>query len=216
MTAPLRKMRWFDNWLIGCQRFLSVLPGSSSTANRPSPAESLPESVLSRFDQSASAKMMRVNHAGEICAQALYWGQSLTTQDQHLRQVFTAAAQEEFDHLHWCAQRLKELNSHQSYLNPLWFCGSFLIGATAGLIGDKWSLGFLAETENQVFNHLQTHLTQLPPEDEKSRTILLQMQQEEAQHATHAMTLGAVELPSWVKGTMRLMAKCMTSVTYYV
>lgn len=215
MTSSIRHTSWFDPLLISLQRCLQTLSRTTVLANRPSPGAATPEATLSAIETKRSAGMMRVNHTGEVCAQALYLGQSLITQNPTLRQSFQAAAKEENDHLQWCAQRLSELNSHQSYLNSLWFVGSFFIGAMAGLIGDKWSLGFLAQTEQQVFNHLQNHLENLPLADEKSRAIIRQMQQDEAQHATHAISLGAVELPGPVKMSMRLMAKSMTAITYY-
>ena len=159
---------------------------------------------------------MRVNHTGEVCAAALYLGQSLTARSPHIKKALTTAAEEEKEHLDLCAQRLKELNSHKSYLNPLWFTGSLLIGTCAGIAGDKWSLGFLAETERQVVMHLGEHLQKLPEADLKSHEIVAKMQKDEAKHATTAMILGAAELPLFVKIGMRLMSKIMTTVAYYV
>jgi ubiquinone biosynthesis monooxygenase Coq7 len=182
---------------------------------RRNPAEGLPEN-LSSAEKKQSGRLMRINHTGEICAQALYIGQSFTATRHELRETFSAAAQEESDHLHWCQERLQELDSHHSYLDPLWYTGSLAIGVFAGLCGDKWSLGFLAETEKQVFDHLTQHLDKLPAHDEKSRQILQQMRIDEAKHADTAVALGAHTLPLPIKFGMQCMAKVMTTVTYYV
>jgi 3-demethoxyubiquinol 3-hydroxylase len=159
---------------------------------------------------------MRINHTGEVCAQALYQGQALTAHSRTVRYQMKTAAAEEVDHLAWCQQRLNELNSHTSYLNPLWYFGSFALGVTAGLIGDRWSLGFVAETEHQVVQHLESHLQQLPVDDKKSREIVEQMRQDEQQHATLARQVGASDLPAPVKVVMGMMSKCMTTITYWV
>lgn len=195
-----------------CIRTVLELPANA----RPNPAEAKPHHSLSSQEKKQSAGMMRVNHTGEVCAQALYLGQSFTTRNKILRNAFEEAAQEESDHLSWCAQRLIELESHKSYLNPLWFTGSLFIGTCAGLAGDKWSLGFLAETEQQVFNHLASHLEKLPINDERSRAIITQMQIEEAKHTHTAIAYGAAELPAFIKVGMQWMAKVMTKVAYYV
>jgi ubiquinone biosynthesis monooxygenase Coq7 len=163
-----------------------------------------------------SAGLMRVNHCGEICAQALYLGQSITARSPMLKEAFNQAAAEECDHLSWCADRLRELDSHKSYLNPFWFSGSLLIGAFAGIVGDKWSLGFLAQTEQQVYRHLGDHLEKLPVSDLKSRAIVEQMQREEAQHAQTAISHGAKELPLPIQTTMRWVSGVMTTVAYYL
>ena len=160
--------------------------------------------------------MMRVNHAGEVCAQALYQGQALTARRKETRDQMKQASDEENDHLAWCRQRLKELGGHTSLLNPLWYTGSFAIGAVSGLIGDKWSLGFLAETEHQVVNHLERHLQKLPPDDSKSRLILEQMKLDEAQHETSAHNAGAADLPEPVKKLMELASIVMTTTAYRV
>lgn len=154
---------------------------------------------------------MRVNHSGEVCAQALYQSQALTTRSDTVRQTMQNAANEENDHLNWCEERLYELDSHKSYLNPLWYCGSFMIGTFFGLIGDRWNLGFLAETERQVVKHLESHLEKLPADDYKSRAIVEQMQKDEANHATRAVQAGAEELPRLVKRAMALTSKIMTT-----
>jgi len=160
--------------------------------------------------------MMRVNHAGEVCAQALYQGQALTARRIETRDQMKQASDEENDHLAWCRQRLDELGGHTSLFNPLWYTGSFAIGAASGLIGDKWSLGFLAETEHQVVKHLERHLRKLPSGDGKSRLILEQMKLDEAQHETSAHAAGATDLPEPVKKLMELASKVMTTTAYRV
>ena len=159
---------------------------------------------------------MRVNHAGEVCAQALYQGQALTAQLTHIKQQMTEAAIEETDHLAWCEQRLQELDSKPSQLNFIWYSGSLLLGALAGLAGDKISLGFVAETEHQVSAHLQAHLKKLPQEDKKTKLILEQMQKDEEHHAHTALEAGGIELPYLVKELMALVSKIMTKSSYYV
>ena len=155
--------------------------------------------------------MMRVNHSGEVCAQALYQAQAITARSDTVRKTMETAADEENDHLSWCEERLDELGSHKSYLNPVWYCGSFTIGTIFGLIGDSWNLGFLAETERQVVKHLESHLKKLPVDDHRSRAILKQMRNDEASHATRAVQAGAEELPTLVKRAMALTAKIMTT-----
>lgn len=193
--------------VLQCIRTASQKPASHVRA---SPAASLPEPELDLKDTHYSAALMRVNHAGEVCAQALYLGQGLTTRNPTLQQLFKEAAYEEADHLAWCQTRLTELNSHTSYLNPLWFTGSLLIGTCAGLLGNRFSLGFLAETENQVYRHLGSHLEKLPRQDTKSRAIVKTMQAEEVVHANNAMQHGGGELPLPIKEGMRFLAKIMT------
>lgn len=192
------------------------LPYHKTHQARPNPADIKQNTSLSVQEKKHSAALMRINHTGEVCAQALYLGQSITARSQTYRDAFNEASAQESDHLSWCEQRISELDSHKSYLNPLWFTGSLLIGTCAGLVGDKWSLGFLKETEQQVFNHLGTHLEKLPALDEKSRAIVALMQQEEAEHAKTAQMHGAADLPFPVKFTMKAMAKVMTTVSYYV
>lgn len=159
---------------------------------------------------------MRVNHVGEVCAQALYQSQALASSNPALRAHFEHAAKEELDHLAWTRQRLDELGSHVSYLTPLWYGASFAIGSLAGLAGDRISLGFVVETERQVEQHLASHLDRLPAEDLSSRAIVAQMQREEAQHAEDAMAAGAQELPATVKTVMRLVARAMTGTAHYI
>lgn len=172
--------------------------------------------TLSTTEQRHVAGLMRINHCGEVCAQALYQGQALTARDPAIKVALTDAAWEETEHLAWTESRLAELGSHKSLLNPLWYSGSLAIGITAGLLGDRWNLGFLAETEDQVGRHLNSHLQQLPTQDHKSRAILQQMAVDEAGHATLARQHGAAELPLPVKAAMRLMSKVMTKTVYYV
>jgi ubiquinone biosynthesis monooxygenase Coq7 len=159
---------------------------------------------------------MRINHTGEVCAQALYQGQALTAKLPDVRAQLERAAQEENDHLDWCAHRLEQLGSHKSLLNPLWYAGSFAIGALAGAAGDKWSLGFVVETERQVENHLDEHLSQLPAHDEKSRAILQQMKEDEVNHANLALAAGGAPLPAPVKAGMQLTSKLMTKTVYWI
>lgn len=159
---------------------------------------------------------MRVNHSGEICAQALYQGQALTARDPKVQQRLQHAAQEETEHLAWTSHRVHELGGHLSLLNPLWYTGSLALGAFAGLLGDKWNLGFLSETEQQVGAHLQSHLSRLPQQDEKSRAIVSQMYSDEIGHADMAVELGGVELPNPVPMLMKLNGRVMTSLVYRV
>ena len=163
-----------------------------------------------------STALMRVNHVGEICAQALYQGQALTARDAEVQHTLAQAAREETEHLAWTERRIAELSGRKSLLNPLWYGGSFAIGAFAGMLGDKWNLGFLAETERQVETHLAGHLKRLPHHDGKSRAIVAQMQIDEAGHATAAMSHGGVDLPMPVKLVMKLGSKVMTKTAYWV
>jgi len=178
--------------------------------HRPSPAAACGNEI-DTTDKEHSAQLMRVNHCGEVCAQALYQAQALTTRSASVRKAMETAASEENDHLNWCEERLQQLDSHRSYLNPVWYCGSFVIGAAFGIAGDRWNLGFLAETERQVVNHLEGHLEKLPADDLRSRAILKQMREDEASHATQAVNAGARELPPPLKRLMSLTAKIMTT-----
>lgn len=159
---------------------------------------------------------MRVNHTGEVCAQALYRGQAITSKRSTTRDKLEQAAEEENDHLAWCAERIAQLGGHQSLLNPLWYVGSFGIGSVAGLAGDKWNLGFLAETERQVVTHLHDHLSRLPKDDQLSAAILEQMRVDEDQHATNALRAGGTQLPGPVKILMKLSSKLMTQTAYWI
>ena len=193
----------------------TLLPFSGAPA-RPSPAILQNESALSDDEARHVAGLMRINHTGEVCAQALYQGQALTAKLPQVRKAMEHAADEEIDHLAWCEQRIRQLGSHPSVLNPLFYGMSFGIGAAAGLISDKVSLGFVAATEDQVCKHLNEHLEQLPAEDEKSRAILEQMRIDEEQHAESALNAGGFRFPAPVKFGMSLMAKVMTKSTYRI
>lgn len=183
---------------------------------RPFPDRDQVESPLSEQEKRHAAALMRVNHSGEICAQALYNGQALTARNPATEAALREASQEETEHLAWCEKRIYELGSHKSLLNPVWYAGSFAIGALAGVLGDKWNLGFLAETENQVGKHIEGHLQSLPPQDEKSRAILEQMKIDEAKHATTALHHGGAELPLPVKMAMKLTSKILTKTAYWI
>jgi len=189
---------------------------SEAHSLRAHPDATLPEADMDDAEKKNAAALMRVNHSGEICAQALYQGQALTARDPAVQKQLQQAAQEETEHLAWTARRVHELGGHLSLLNPLWYTGSLAIGAFAGLIGDKWNLGFLAETERQVGEHLQSHLERLPAQDEKSRAIVTQMHTDEVSHADMARSLGGAELPQPVQMAMKLNGKVMTGTSYWV
>jgi ubiquinone biosynthesis monooxygenase Coq7 len=176
----------------------------------------MPEQVHEPTERRHVAALMRIDHAGEVCAQALYQGQALTCRDPVKRQALRQAAWEETEHLNWTEQRIAELGGHKSYLNPLWYAGSLAIGIVAGKVGDEWNLGFLVETERQVEAHLLAHLDSLPAQDERSWAILDQMKTDEIRHADTAKDLGARELPAPVRAAMTLMSKIMTTVAYRV
>lgn len=186
------------------------------SANRENPAKNTQEGALSDSEKKQSAALMRINHTGEVCAQALYFGQALAAKSSTTKQALIKAGEEETDHLAWCQERIDELQNRTSYLNPLWYMGSFSMGLLAGLISDKWSLGFVVETERQVEKHLQSHLNQISLADVKSRLILQQMAEDEAHHATVALGAGAIELPDGVKKLMSGLSKVMTKTTYYI
>ena len=210
-----RTLSFLDKICLGFDQALRTITNHPQTTGAPYPAENAPHQDLSAEQRKHSASLMRINHAGEVCAQALYHGQSLVSKSREVQDKLQHAAIEEGDHLAWCKERLDELGSHPSYLNPLWYAGSFCIGLTAGMIGDAWSLGFLAETERQVIKHLEGHLDRLPKEDERSFAILKQMELEEAKHRDDAVALGAKELPKVVKAGMGLTAKIMVKTSYY-
>jgi ubiquinone biosynthesis monooxygenase Coq7 len=205
-----------DRLALGLDQALRTVFGRPHTTERSNPAADIDDSDMSDKEREHVAGLMRVNHVGEVCAQALYQGQAATAKLDTVRQKMQRAAEEENDHLDWCETRLDELGSHKSYLNPLWYAGSFAIGAAAGLAGDKWSLGFVVETERQVIKHLEGHLQQLPEQDVKSRAVLEQMKVDEAHHATTALQAGGAELPLPVKGAMALMSKVMTTTAYKI
>ena len=203
--------------LIGhVDQVLKTLTPNTAPALRSNPAQNTPAATLDETQKKVVAGLMRVNHTGEVCAQALYHGQALTAKLPTVREEMQRAALEEQDHLAWCEDRLKELNSHMSVLNPLWYGLSFGIGAAAGIAGDKWSLGFVAETEKQVCKHLESHMTQIPANDARSHAILTQMHQDEAQHRQQALDAGGVELPQPVKEMMGIVSKVMTKTSFYV
>jgi 3-demethoxyubiquinol 3-hydroxylase len=205
-----------DQLLTQLDKAVRTVFGSPPVTERSNPAQAQPEPDLNTGERRLVAGLMRVNHAGEVSAQALYQGQALCARLGEVRSKLERAAMEENDHLAWCEKRLKELDSHTSLLNPLWYVGSFTIGALAGMAGDKWSLGFLVETEKQVVRHLDKHLERLPSKDQKSRAILEQMKEDETHHATTALQAGSAELPQPVKQLMRLTSKIMTTTAYYL
>jgi len=185
-------------------------------ATRTNPADSKKEAELSDSDKELAGRLMRINHAGEVAAQGLYQGQALTAKLPKVREQMDEAAQEEVDHLAWCKSRAEQLGTHTSYLDPVWYMGSVTIGAIAGLAGDKWSLGFVNETEKQVVKHLEGHLQQLPQHDDKSRAILEQMKTDEQHHATTALEAGAADLPEPIKKVMTLTSRIMTKTAYWI
>ena len=189
---------------------------ASARGARPRPDADLEESALDDTSKHHAAALMRINHVGEVCAQALYSGQAITSKNPQIVKALQHAAAEEIDHLAWCEARISELSGRKSLLNPLWYAGSFTLGAVAGALGDRWNLGFLAETENQVAAHLQNHLQQLSNADIKTRTIVNQMQQDEAAHASEANALGASGLPAPIKVGMKIASKIMTKTAYYI
>jgi 3-demethoxyubiquinol 3-hydroxylase len=185
-------------------------------ASRPSPAAELPESPLSDRERRHAAGLMRINHAGEIMAQGLYQGQALTARLDEVRGAMEQAAIEEFDHLAWCEQRLAELDDRPSVLGPLWYAGAFVLGAGAGLAGDRWSLGFVSETEAQVVNHLEDHLGKLPAADQRSRAIIEQMKTDEAHHGAQAREAGGLPLPEPARNFMTAVSRLMTRTAYWI
>nr|WP_010132309.1 2-polyprenyl-3-methyl-6-methoxy-1,4-benzoquinone monooxygenase [Microbulbifer agarilyticus] len=209
-----RQLTGLDRLLLQADRALRTLSPGSPCHERPSPAKTVDEAELSDSERRHAAGLMRVNHSGEVCAQALYQGQALTAKLPEVRAEMEHAADEEIDHLAWCEQRLDELGSRPSVLNPLWYGMSFGIGAAAGKISDKVSLGFLAATEEQVCKHLEGHLQELPEQDEKSRAVVEQMLVDEAKHQHAALDAGGTRFPGPVKGLMTLVSKAMTSVSY--
>jgi ubiquinone biosynthesis monooxygenase Coq7 len=193
----------------------SVVGGAN--AQRPTPgSESGANLALDAEQRKHAAGLMRINHVGEVCAQALYQSQKFVARNSEIKEMLDHSAQEELDHLAWCETRLKELGSHTSYLNPFWYAGSFAIGLAAGLAGDKWSLGFVVETEKQVENHLESHLKKLPEEDHRSRAIVDQMRIDEIEHGQAALHAGGVTLPEPIQKIMQAMSKVMTSTAYKI
>lgn len=216
--TPLRRQNtFFDSLITECNAALSVL-SRSAQASRPNPAGKKTDSdgTLDAQQTRHVAGLMRVNHVGEVCAQALYRGQALLSEQESLRQLLREAAVEEVDHLVWCDERLKELNNSPSIFNPFWYVASFGLGVIASKAGAPYNLGFMAETERQVEQHLDSHLQQLPAEDNRSRPILEQMLKDEAGHRMSAEANGAVALPGPIRFAMRCMSKVMTGTAYYV
>jgi ubiquinone biosynthesis monooxygenase Coq7 len=217
-------LKWFilliigipmDQFILAFDKALRTL-FTSANSIRPHPDAHIIEDALPDTVRKHAAGLMRVNHSGEICAQALYQGQALTARDPAAKQALAQAAREEEEHLAWTAQRVQELGSHTSLLNPVWYVGSLMLGVIAGVVGDKWNLGFLEETEKQVSAHLQSHLQHLPQQDIKSRAIVEQMYLDEMQHAQTAHAFGAAELPPPAKYAMKLSSQIMTTLSYYL
>lgn len=208
-----RTLSPLDRLLAGIERALETVAGAPEAA-RPSPAEAFDEADMDDAERRHAAGLMRINHTGEVCAQALYDGQAALARSEENRAHLQHAANEETDHLAWCADRLKELDSRPSLLNPLWYAGSYAIGAIAALAGDPVSLGFVVETERQVEAHLEEHLDKLPPQDERSRAVLSQMQADEVRHAHEARVRGGIDLPFPIPGLMQLSSMVMKTVAY--
>lgn len=204
-----------DRVIINFDRALRTLFAPASSV-RPTPGSELPEAPLSETERQHAAGLMRVNHCGEICAQALYQGQALTSHDPKVRAELEQASREETEHLAWTERRIEELGGRRSLLNPLWYGGSLALGLLAGKFGDRWNLGFLAETERQVEAHLAGHLQRLPETDVRSRAVVEQMKLDEAEHAVTAVKLGAAELPAPVKQLMKLSSRVMTGLSYRI
>jgi ubiquinone biosynthesis monooxygenase Coq7 len=215
MKPPLPRLSLVDRLIEEFDRGLRTV-AAANVAARPNPAGTSPESVSDPAARRHAAGLMRVNHAGEIAAQALYHGQALTARNPAVRQALLEAARDETDHLAWCEQRVRELGDRTSLLAPVWYAGSFAIGALAGLAGDRTSLGFVAETERQVIEHLESHLHELPPADERSRRIVAQMQADEERHGCEARASGGRELPRAVREAMRRTARVMTVTAYHL
>ncbi|NJD32557.1 MAG: 2-polyprenyl-3-methyl-6-methoxy-1,4-benzoquinone monooxygenase [Gammaproteobacteria bacterium] len=215
MPLPTRRLTLADRLIQELDRGLRTV-AAANVAARPNPAGKAPETVERAAARRHAAGLMRVNHAGEIAAQALYHGQALTARDPKVRQGLLDAARDETDHLAWCEERVRELDSHTSLLSPVWYAGAFAIGAVTGLAGDRTSLGFVAETEKQVVEHLEGHLHELPQDDERSRRIVEQMQADEERHGSDAKNAGARELPRPIRELMRRTAKIMTRTAYRI
>ena len=211
-----RRQTFIDQCIGHADQALRTVFGEPIGSGRDNPAPVQARDDLSATDKATSVCLMRVNHAGEVCAQALYQGQALTARRSETRVQMEQAAEEENDHLLWCRQRIRELGGHTSLLNPVWYAGSLAIGAASGLLGDKWSLGFLAETEHQVVLHLEGHLQRLPASDAKSQAILEQMKTDEAKHQSTALNAGGAELPKPVKQLMTLASRVMTRTAYHI
>jgi 3-demethoxyubiquinol 3-hydroxylase len=214
-TGTDRKLSPLDRLIAAADQAARTI-FAPSVSNRPYPAEGLRETIESERDRRHVAGLMRVNHAGEVAAQALYQGQALVASGDNTRQALLEAGREETDHLAWCEQRVRELGERTSLLSPLWYGGSFAIGALAGLASDRTSLGFVAETERQVVDHLSSHLKQLPTGDERTRAIIEKMSDDEARHGHNALNAGGVVLPTVARVLMKLTAKLMTRTAYWI
>ena len=201
---------------MGVDRALVTVFGKPPLTERDYPAADKSDEGVTEEDKQEAARLMRINHVGEVCAQALYQSQALTARSETTRDKMRRSSDEENDHLDWCETRLQELGGHTSLLNPLWYAGSFAIGSLAGVAGDRWSLGFVAETEKQVVAHLESHMQRLAPEDHRSRAILEQMKIDEGQHASAAIVAGGASLPEPVQSCMRALSKVMTRTAYWV
>jgi len=215
MTTASRTISPLDHLIVGFDKALRVV-GGVAKAGRPNPGVSAPDCELNAQEQRHSAGLMRVNHVGEVCAQALYDAQGRRASTQAMRAQFAQSGREEEDHLAWTAERLAELGSQPSLLNPLWYAGAYALGTVASRLGDAVSLGFVVETERQVEAHLNSHLDQLPPQDAKSRAIVTRMRDDEIEHGAKAEAMGAAEMPLPVRTAMRAMAKVMTTTAYYI
>jgi ubiquinone biosynthesis monooxygenase Coq7 len=211
-----RQLSQLDKLLIGANNALRTVAAPAGRSHRENPAEKIADAELDAAQRAHAAGLMRVNHAGEVAAQALYQGHASVARDKTIEEQMKHAADEEFDHLAWCEQRIHELGYKPSRLSPLWYAGAFAIGAASGVLGDKWSLGFIAETEKQVCSHLDSHLDRLPDEDVRSRAIVTQMRNEEEEHGENAVAAGAAELPRPVVRLMQATAKVMTKTAYWV
>ena len=209
-----RNLTPLDRLLSGVSNALNTLAAPDRRTPRANPAATLDDVELDERQRAHAAGLMRVNHAGEVAAQGLYQGHAAVARDRRVEEQMQKAADEEFDHLAWCEQRLDELGEKPSRLSPVWFAGAFTIGALSGVFGDKWSLGFIAETERQVCDHLDDHLDKLPDNDARSRKIVTTMRDEEAAHGENAVAAGAAELPKTVKTLMQATAKVMTTTAY--
>ena len=213
---PDRHMNRLDRFIIAFDRTLRGAARADHGSTSENPVGDIADEVLDDHERRHSAGLMRVNHAGEVAAQALYQGQSLVARDSKTRKAMEQAAREENDHLVWCRTRLEELGEVPSRLDPLWYAGSLAIGAAAGLAGDRWSLGFVVETERQVVEHLGSHLSRLPDGDRRSRALLRRMQADEQHHATRARDSGGAVLPPVVRRAMRAASKVMTRTAYWI
>ena len=212
----MRQLTPLDRLLASANNALRTVAAPAGRSARQNPAANIIDADLNTSQKRHAAGLMRINHAGEVAAQALYQGHATVARDKDIEEQMQRAADEEFDHLAWCEQRIHELGEDVSKLSPFWYAGAFAIGAASGVLGDKWSLGFIAETERQVCAHLDSHHDDLPPEDAKSRAIVEQMRDEEEEHGENAIDAGAADLPAPIKRVMQLTAKVMTKTAYWV